>query len=77
MYFEKDMINSSWKTLAIKDLDICGSKSKLLIARMPVTHTDILPVNTVIVHGLKTMLYALWPTWSVLFFLVVKSTHII
>jgi len=44
---------------------------------MPVTHTDLLPATTVIVHGLKAMFYVLWTSLSVLFFLVVKSTHIL
>ena len=49
----------------------------LLIARMPVSHTDVLPATTAIVHLSKAMFYALWPSQSVLFFLVFKSTSII
>ena len=37
---------------------------------MPVTHIDILPATSVIVHALKAMFCALWPSWSALFFKV-------
>jgi len=40
------------------------------IARMPITHTDLLLATTVIVHGSRAMfIYVLWTSLSVLFFL--------